>query len=87
MPHERGSLRRAVLRPIPPTVDNVMTFRRALLFLLLILVPALAVLPAAAVEIGETAPDFLTEDLQSSVPITISGHDNQVVVLVFFWTS
>jgi hypothetical protein len=68
-------------------VGNIMMFRRALVFLLLILVPALVVLPAAAVGIGETAPDFLTEDLQTEVPITISGHDNQVVVLVFFWTS
>ena len=37
--------------------------------------------------VSDRAPDFLTEDLQSEVPITISGHDNQVVVLVFFWTS
>lgn len=73
--------------PNPPTVGKVMIFRRALVFLLLILVPVLAVLPAVAVEIGETAPDFLTEDLQGGVPITISGHDDQVVVLVFFWTS
>ena len=74
-------------RPNPSTLGNAMMFRRALVFLLLILIPALAVLPVAAVEIGETAPDFLTEDLQSSVPITVSGHDNQVVVLVLFWTS
>ncbi len=74
-------------RPNPLTVGTIMMFRRTLVFLLLILSPALAVLPAVAVEIGETAPDFLTEDLQGGSPITISGHDNQVVVLVFFWTS
>lgn len=64
-----------------------MMFRAALLLLILILVPALVVLPVAAVEVGETAPDFLIEDLQGGSPITISGHDNQVVLLVFFWTS
>ena len=64
-----------------------MMFRRTLVLLLLILSPALTALPAVAVQIGETAPDFLTENLQGGAPITISGHDNQVVVLVFFWTS
>ena len=64
-----------------------MKSRRTLAFLSMILATALAVLPAAALEIGETAPDFLTEDLQGNSPITISGHDNQVVVLIFFWTS
>lgn len=74
-------------RPKPFDPGKSIMIRRAIVLLLLVLVPALIGLPAVALEVGETAPDFLTEDLQSSVPITISGHDNQVVVLVFFWTA
>lgn len=55
--------------------------------LLLVLVISLVALPAGALEVGDVAPDFITEDLQGGPPITISGYSGQVVVLVFFWTS
>ena len=63
-----------------------MTFPRIALLLVLLLV-CLSTTSADAVDVGETAPDFITEDLQGGPPITISGYENRVVVLVFFWTS
>ena len=60
---------------------------RSAIATLLVLALLAAPLPAAAVQVGETAPDFLAEDVQGGPPISISGHRNQVVLLVFFWTS
>ena len=56
-----------------------------LLLLVLILILALAP-PVSAVVIGDPAPDFFTEDIQGGDPITISGYQDKVVLLIFFWT-
>jgi len=52
------------------------------LLLLLLMFP----LQVAAVVPGDTAPDFLTEDLQGGPAITLSNYDDQVLLLFFFWT-
>lgn len=46
----------------------------------------LAPISVAAVNVGDPAPDFITEDLQGGPPITLSSHSGKVILLVFFWT-
>lgn len=56
---------------------------RSLLMPLLLAVPV----SAAALVPGDTAPDFLIEDVQGGPAIHLSEHQGQVVLLVFFHTA
>ena len=53
---------------------------------LLVLVVLLAPIAVTAVNLGDPAPDFLTEDLQDGSSITLSGYSGKVILLTFFWT-
>jgi hypothetical protein len=47
----------------------------------------LAATPAGAVSVGETAPDFLVQNVNSGdSPIILSSYRGQVVLLTLFWT-
>lgn len=54
-------------------------------FLAAALVALLAIPGAAsAIKVGQTAPDFLLEDVRTGQPISLSAQAGKVVVLVFF---
>ena len=52
----------------------------ALVFALLAVIPGAAL----AIGVGETAPDFLLEDVRTGDPISLADERGNVVVLVFF---
>lgn len=43
-----------------------------------------AAAPALAIRVGETAPDFLAEDVRTGEPVSLGDHEGRVVVLIFF---